>query len=153
MPPLKNPRHERFAQEVAQAADAAVAYRSAGYAPNGCAAEAGAARLLKNADVAARVAELKTAPATADTAAEMPTNATAIREFEEAQQLALRKGQAAAAVSATMAKARLAGLLAEKPESRPPRATGFDGNYTEAARRIAFLLDLAAEETSDGTES
>jgi len=77
------------------------------------------------------------------------TAARAIEEFEEARLLALKKGQAAAAVSATMAKAKLAGLLAEKPDNTPERRTGFDGNYTEAARRIAFLLRLAKDETSN----
>jgi hypothetical protein len=80
------------------------------------------------------------------------TTASAIREFEEARLLALEKGQAAAAVSATMAKAKLAGLLTENPGSRPERVLGFDGNYAEAARRIAYLLDLAADETADGNK-
>ena len=80
------------------------------------------------------------------------TVATAIGEFEKARLLALKKGQAAAAVSATMAKAKLAGLLAEKPESKLERPAAFDGNYTEAARRIAFLLRLAEDETADGNK-
>jgi hypothetical protein len=73
-----------------------------------------------------------------------------IREFEEARLLALDKGQASAAVTATMAKARLAGLLKERPESNPEPEAKFDGNYTEAARRIALLLRLAADETASG---
>jgi len=77
------------------------------------------------------------------------TTAQAIHEFEEARLLALKKGQAAAAVSATMAKAKLAGLLAENPENTPEREITFDGNYTDAARRIAFLLRLAEDETSN----
>jgi hypothetical protein len=154
MPALKNPRHEWFAQEIARAASPADAYKSAGYESDGRFAEAGAARLLKNTDVAARIAELKAAPATVvatATSAEV-TVATAIGEFEEARLLALKKGQAAAAVSATMAKAKLAGLLAEKPESKFERPASFDGNYTEAARRIAFLLRLAEDETADGNK-
>jgi hypothetical protein len=71
-----------------------------------------------------------------------------IREFEQARLLALKKGQASAAVTATMAKAKLAGLLKERPESNPESAEKFDGNYTEAARRIALLLRLAADETA-----
>jgi phage terminase small subunit len=153
MPALKNPRHERFAQAVVRAVDTAAAYRSAGYDAEGGAAEAGASRLLRNTAVAARIAELQATPATTVTATEVTTTevttAQAIREFEEARLLALKKGQAAAAVSATMAKAKLAGLLAEKPENNPERAINFDGNYTDAARRIAFLLRLAADETSN----
>src|SRR5262249_21141578 len=80
------------------------------------------------------------------------TTANVIREFEDARQLALDKGQAAAAVAATMAKARLAGLLKDKPERHPVPPAKFDGNYTEAARRIAFLLRLASKETqTDGS--
>jgi hypothetical protein len=154
MPALKNPRHERFAQEIACAASPADAYKSAGYESDGRFAEAAAARLLKNTDVAARIAELKAAPATVVTTATTAevTAATAIGEFEEARLLALKKGQAAAAVSATMAKAKLASLFAEKPEAKPERAVRFDGNYTEAARRIAFLLRLAEDETADGNK-
>lgn len=148
MPALKNPRHERFAQELARAADTAAAYRSAGYQSEGSAAEAAASRLLQNATVAARINELQTTPENALTVPEV-TTARAIIEFEEARKLALENGQASAAVSATLAKAKLAGLFAKKPESTTKRAVGFDGNYNEAARRIAFLLHLAVEETSD----
>jgi phage terminase small subunit len=148
MPALKNPRHERFAQEMMRAAEPAAAYRFAGYKSEGALAEARASRLLQNATVAARIVELQTTPENALTVAEV-TTATAIIEFEEARKLALKKGQASAAVSATLAKAKLACLFAKKPESTTKRTVGFDGNYNEAARRIAFLLHLAAEETSD----
>ena len=86
-------------------------------------------------------------------AAAAVTTANTIAELDRARKLAIKKGQASAAVSATIAKAKLAGLLAEKPESRPERTPGFDGNYTEAARRIAFLLQLAEDEASDGEKS
>jgi hypothetical protein len=80
------------------------------------------------------------------------TNATTIKELEQARQLAMSQGQSAAAISAIMHKAKVAGLLAETPESKPERRTGFDGNYAEAARRVALLLRLAKEDTSDGSE-
>jgi hypothetical protein len=149
MPILKNLRHERFANAVARNVDATAAYRSAGYNSKDNVVEARASRLLQNAAVTARIAELQTTPATALTVPEV-TTATAITEIEEARQLALKKEQASAAVSATMAKAKVAGLLVETPQNEPKRATGFDGNYTEAARRVALLLRLAANETSGG---
>jgi hypothetical protein len=149
MPALKNLRHERFAQAMARNVDARAAYRSAGYSCKHGAAEARASRLVRNAAVVARVSELRTTPVAALAIPEV-TTAGAIIEIEEARQLALTKGQASAAVSATMAKAKLAGLLTEKPENERKRATGFDGNYTEAARRVALLLRLAANETSNG---
>lgn len=164
MPALKNKRQEHFAQAMAQGADPVEAYAGAGYDVVACSAETGAARLLKIAAVAARIAELGMTPApayagnsgavaettgtsdTSDAAPTVPSVASALRELEEARKVAIAKGQAAAAISAIMAKAKLAGLLAERPDSAPPQPTAFDGNYTEAARRIAFLLRLAEEE-------
>ena len=72
------------------------------------------------------------------------------REFDEARLLAIERGQAAAAVTATMAKARLAGLLNEKGESTADIQAKFDGNYAEAARRISLVLRLANEQTASG---
>lgn len=52
--PLKNPRHERFAQELAKGRSAIEAYVAAGYQAN----EGNAGRLNRNEQVQARVAEL-----------------------------------------------------------------------------------------------
>jgi phage terminase small subunit len=152
MPALKNPRHERFAQAVVRAVDAATAYRNAGYDSKRVAAEAGASRLLRNAAVTARIAELRTTPVAPITVADVTTTNT-INEFEEARRLAIEKGQASAAVTATMAKAKLAGLLAEKSAGKAAPPPKFDGNYAEAARRITLLLRLAANQTSEGQKS
>lgn len=54
MPVLKNPRHERFAQELAKGKSATEAYGLAGYKPN----QQNASRLMLNDVVKARVAEL-----------------------------------------------------------------------------------------------
>lgn len=56
--PLKNARHEKFAQGIAKGERASSAYKNAGYSATGNAAEAAASRLLKHAKVAARVREL-----------------------------------------------------------------------------------------------
>jgi hypothetical protein len=66
-----------------------------------------------------------------------------IRELERARSLAIERGQASAAVTAILAKARLAGLLNERGESNADSPTKFDGNYVEAARRISLLLRLS----------
>jgi hypothetical protein len=66
-----------------------------------------------------------------------------IREFEAARSLAIKRGQCSAAVTASLAKARLAGLLNERGESNGESPAKFDGNYVEAARRISLLLRLA----------
>jgi phage terminase small subunit len=52
---LSNPRHERFAQELAKGKSATEAYSEAGYQES----RASASRLLTNANVQARVAELQ----------------------------------------------------------------------------------------------
>jgi phage terminase small subunit len=57
--PLKNARHERFAQELAKGEAASAAYRNAGYSATGNSSEVAASRLFKNDKVAARVAELR----------------------------------------------------------------------------------------------
>lgn len=61
MPALNNPKHEHFAQLVAKGESATKAYALAGYSEQGAAQSAN--RLLKTADVRARVAELQNAVA------------------------------------------------------------------------------------------
>jgi phage terminase small subunit len=61
MPILAQPKHEQFAQSVAKGISATGAYICAGYSKAGAAASA--SRLMTNANVAARIKELKTAHA------------------------------------------------------------------------------------------
>lgn len=58
MPVLPNLKHEFFAQALAKGISGAEAYRSAGYAATGNSAAVNANRLLKVANVSARVSEL-----------------------------------------------------------------------------------------------
>jgi len=109
-------------------------------------------RSRKNAALPAPISNVQIMAPSAATIAEV-TAENMIQEFEEARKLALDKGQASAAVTATMAKARLARLRKEKPENNPAPPRKFDGNYTEAARRIAFLLRLSEDEMSTGHKS
>lgn len=60
MPALENPKHERFAQELAKGNTATEAYVLAGYAAN----DGNAIRLKGNDRVAARVAEIQERAAT-----------------------------------------------------------------------------------------
>ena len=55
---LTNIRHERFAQGIAKGLPSSTAYIEAGYKARGNSAEVCAARLLRNAQVAARLDEL-----------------------------------------------------------------------------------------------
>lgn len=67
MPALKNAKHEAFARAIVEGKSGRAAYCSAGYKASDGAADVNASRLLKNAKVAARVAELKAAAAAATT--------------------------------------------------------------------------------------
>lgn len=58
MPALKNPKHEKFAQEIAKGASGAKAWIAAGYDTNAKAAAVSATRMLKQPSIAARVNEL-----------------------------------------------------------------------------------------------
>jgi hypothetical protein len=95
---------------------------------------------LKGADNAA-TSSTPVEPGASTIAEVTPDNM--IDELEQARSLALTRGQASAAVTATLAKARLAGLLNERGESNAESPAKFDGNYVEAARRISLLLRLA----------
>jgi phage terminase small subunit len=59
MPALKNVRHERFAQEVAQGKSAGEAYRLAGYRAANHSAETAGPRLLKNVQIQHRIVQLQ----------------------------------------------------------------------------------------------
>jgi hypothetical protein len=173
VPELADIREERFAQAMSRDFDLAEAYSYAGYREQSGRKEK-AEQLLTNPDIVARIAVLReTAPVLVrpqnwviadaleeeEIVAEAPTAESAYRELEQARRLALKRGQPAAAVSAAIAKAKIAGLLAEKPESPPEpckpespveRPVTFDGNYNEAARRVALLLRLGEYEPSEG---
>ncbi len=108
MPVLQNSRHEKFAQALAKGATATEAYASAGYKGDRTAAS----RLSTNVNVAQRVAELQ---GRAAKRAEVTMESLLI-ELEEARSLALAEKQSSAAVSATLGKAKLTGLIVEKRE-------------------------------------
>jgi phage terminase small subunit len=108
MPPIPNTRHEAFAQALAKGKSAAEAYKLAGYKPN----EGNCIRLKGNERVQARVAELQNKAAQKA----VVTIETIAAELEEARLLAMHEDVAnpSAAVSASMGKAKLFGLLIDK---------------------------------------
>ena len=113
MPTLQNPRHERFAQELATGKSADAAYVVAGYRSN----RSNAARLSANKDIQKRVAEIQSLGA--ELAA--ITIETLIAEAEAARSKAMgEKGGAAAAIAAVTTKAKLAGLWREKVAQTDP---------------------------------
>jgi phage terminase small subunit len=107
VPTLRNPRHEKFAQELAAGKTADAAYVLAGYRAN----RSNAARLSATRDIQKQVAEIQYVGA--ERAA--ITVETLIAEAEKARSKAMgEKGGAAAAVAAITAKAKLAGLWRDK---------------------------------------
>jgi len=106
--PLKNARHERFAQLRAKGKSVDAAHAEAGFSPN----RGNAARLNANESIAARVAELqaKAAEKAVITAADIA------RQLDEDREFARENKQSAAAVSATLGKAKLLGLMPERHE-------------------------------------
>ena len=131
--PLQNQRHEVFAQELAKGASRTDSYAAAGYARDRTAAS----RLSTNVNVQDRVAYLQNVSAHhAELTIERLTN-----ELEEARKLAILSKNAGAAVSATMAKARLNGLLIHPTEAKEPiEADVRQEPPRQIARRIAFML-------------
>lgn len=109
MPALDNPKHERFAQELAKGKSASEAYESAGYKAN----DGNCIRLKGNERVIARVSEIQDR---AVIRTEI-TLASLMEEAAEIQRGALAAKQYAAATSALTAKAKLAGLWIEKSET------------------------------------
>ena len=132
MPALENPKHERFAQELAKGASAAEAYVRAGYKAN----DGNAIRLKGNERVAARLQEIAERGAIRTEI----TLESLIREAEEIQLSALKEGQHSAAVSALTAKAKLAGLWIERSENE-----NVNTNYVVSSDPVDSIEDWEAE--------
>lgn len=106
--PLKNARHERFSQERAKGKAIDAAYADAGFKPN----RGNAARLNANESVQARIAELQ-----ARVAEKVEiTVADIARQLDEDREFAKQNKHSAAAVSATLGKAKLLGLMPDRHE-------------------------------------
>ena len=101
MPMLRNKRHEALAQALAKGKTATEAMAMVGYAD-----PRNSTRLTKNDEIRRRVEELQSVGASR---AEV-TITSLLAELERARLLAIKNGQAAAAVAASMAKAKLSGL-------------------------------------------
>ena len=106
---LSNPRHEKFAQGLAQGKPAINAYELAGYKPD----RGAASRLSANVSIRTRVAELQGKAAESA----IVTLEGLIQEAAELQVAGLKLNQISAAVAALTAKAKLAGFWVDKQES------------------------------------
>ena len=110
MAPLRNTKHELFAQGLAEGKSMTEAYRAAGYKPN----RSHASRLVANGNIKGPVAELQDAAA-ADT---QITVQSLIEEAADIQERATNAGQYSAAIAALLAKAKLAGRWIDRTEQR-----------------------------------
>jgi phage terminase small subunit len=114
MASLRNPRHEKFAQELAAGKTADAAYIAAGYKEN----RGNAARLSADKAIRGRMAELQSAGAERA----VITVESLIREAEDARVKAMaEKSGASAAVQAITAKAKLSGFWVDKRALTDPR--------------------------------
>jgi phage terminase small subunit len=106
MPALTNAKHERFAQALAKGDTSDGAYVSAGFSAN----RGNAARLNANESVRKRVAELQ------EKAAEKveTTIADIVAQLDEDRTFAIKCEAPAAAIAATMGKAKVLGLIVDK---------------------------------------
>lgn len=109
---LSNPKHERFAQELAKGRSASEAYVNAGYKES----RSAACRLSTNVNVMSRVEQLqsKAAEKAVVTIEDIARQLDADREF------ARECKSASACVAATMGKAKVLGLVVEKQEHAGP---------------------------------
>lgn len=167
MPVLDNSRHELFAQEIAKGATQIEAYVKAGYEP----IEPNASRLIRNAKVSARIAEIKAAAAERveiDEAYVLSTIKDTVERCKQAEPVRDRKGEivltetpdgsvapayvfnAPSVLKGAELLGKHLGMFVEKHEH-----TGKDGGPietadltdTEKARRIAFVLSRGTQPT------
>lgn len=117
VPRQVNPRHERFAREYIKSGVASKAYLAAGYHPTTRnSMDASASILLRHPKVQGllqqyRARHMKRSEITVD---------TLLADLAEDRALAHGEGQGSAAVQATMAKARLLGLIVDRKETGKP---------------------------------
>ena len=127
MPVLKNARHERFAQELANGKSASEAYQLAGYKPD----DGHASRLAGNGKVRERIGEVQARGAKR---AEI-TLESLLDEAADLQRQAKEAKQFAAANGALKLKAELSGHYVQRKEDVTPRRS-----LRDIDARIAQLL-------------
>jgi len=115
MPVLDNPRHERFAQHLAEAKTAAEAYVLAGFKPN----RGNPSKLAHRPSVAARVKELTSHYA--ELAAKTAITAEGlVQMFDDIRKRAIESGRLSAGVSAVKEISILTGKRTERSEIGTP---------------------------------
>lgn len=129
MPPLPNPRHEKFAKAIAKGKPKVRAYEESGYSPD----RGNAVRLTTKDSVAARIIELQS----------MDVRGLKVdREFSRNMflnnyNLAIKSGNLSAANVAAEKLAKLFGLMVER------REVGAAGEFSQLSD--AQLIEILAE--------
>jgi hypothetical protein len=139
MPALQNPKHERFAQELAKGRPQIEAYAEAGYKVD----QGAASRLSRNVKVQERVSEILERGAVRTEI----TLASLMQEAADIQAAALKANQHSAAVAALTAKAKLAGLWIDKAENTNRNVV--DPSQVSDAELAAVLKDSGGEGASE----
>ena len=138
MPVLSNAKHELFCQHLALGKTASEAYELAGYKPS----RSNASVLRAKQNVSDRLSEILPQSERKVVQQIEHTRDSVLAELEEARKMAIKKDQPSAAVSATIGKARVLGLIIDRREVGDVGA--FDG-FTdeqlveEAAKRARML--------------
>jgi hypothetical protein len=141
MPILENPRHERYAQEVASGSSQSEAYETAGFRSSTPAAtKANASRLMSRPEVRDRVAELQLAQGRQSEIKRADIIEMLLADRERAH----ASRQIAAAVRAAEVIGRLLGMFVDRREIRTGPLEELDYSelvalraYMEAAKRAS----------------
>jgi phage terminase small subunit len=145
MPPLDNPRWERFAQELAKGQSQTGAYLAAGY-KGAKSPTTAASRLLTNVKILERVRELQERGA----ARAEVTVESLIREAEEVRKEALAARQFSAAIAAVREKGVLSGKRVERSERGAPGEYADLENMTADELREQFAALVSAVAAAEG---
>jgi phage terminase small subunit len=133
MPPLRNPRHERFIQFLLEGKTALDAYEAAGYARD----DANASRLSNNPKVRHRLAELQ-----GEIAAETTVTVKGLlNELEDARKKATDLKQLSAAIKAIEGKAKLSGLLVDKKQVEVTGSVAFNKDDITDEEIVERMVD------------
>jgi phage terminase small subunit len=130
---LQNPKHERFAQQLAKGKTATEAYVIAGYKES----RPAASRLSTNVNIQARICELQ--GRAADRA--VVTIEDIARQLDEDRAFARECLSASASVAATMGKAKVLGLITDKQEH-----TGSGGGPIQISRIERVIVDSPTDQ-------
>ena len=141
MPPLPNPRHERFAQALFKGHTADESYALAGYKPN----DGNCIRLKGNERLKARLIELQTEAAKASEV----TVESLLAELEAARVRADSLDQLSSVVKAISEKAKISGLLVQRVEVGSPGAFDECESYAELADKMLDEIETRFHPVTD----